>query len=161
MIKVVQDPKTNKYSLIVDGHTIDHKAVDRLRNIVLFQNFPDYRDDSWVDPMLKKEYEERMRLERLKNDVHATIEKKVICLSITTHYSFEEIWDMTIRRFTMALEAVDDLINYKIMRTAVSSGFVSLPKGKTIEHWIYKPYKDMYGDAYKSMDEIDSQVNNL
>lgn len=161
MIKVVQNEKTKKYELIVDGQTIDRKAFDRLRQIVLFQNYPDYRDDSWVDPDLKRDYEEKMRLERQKNDVHATIERKVICLSITTNYKFEEIWNMSIRRFTMALGAVDDLINYKIMRTAVSSGFISLPKGKSVEHWIYKPDKDMYGDAYKSMDEIQEQAGNL
>ncbi len=67
---------------------------------------------------------------------------------------------MPIRKFTMALSTVDDLINYKIMRTAVSSGFVSLPDGKKIEHWIYKPIKDMYGE-YKSMDEATAEANNL
>lgn len=68
---------------------------------------------------------------------------------------------MSIRRFTMALATVDDLINYKIMRQAVSSGFVSLPKGKKIEHWIYKPLKDIYGDDYKSMDEMQQEVSRL
>ena len=61
----------------------------------------------------------------------------------------------------MALNIVDDLINYKIMKTAAMSGFVSLPKGQTIEHWIYKEEKDMYGDSYKSKDELDSQVSSL
>ena len=107
------------------------------------------------------EKDEKMRLQQMKNDVHATIEKKVTCLTITTNYKYDEIYNMSIRRFTMALATVDDLINYKIMKQAVSSGFVSLPKGKTIEHWIYKPIKDLYGDAYKSMDEVENQVSNL
>jgi hypothetical protein len=54
----------------------------------------------------------------------------------------------------MALATVDDLINYKIMKQSVSSGFVSLPKGKSIEYWIYKPIKDIYGDSYKTVDEV-------
>ena len=89
----------------------------------------------------------------MKNDLHATIEKRVVCLSIATHYSFDEIFSMPIRKFNLALSTVDDLINYKIMKQSVMSGFVSLPKGQTIEHWIYKPNKDMYGD-YKSVDEV-------
>ena len=161
VIKIVLDPETKKYSLLVDGHIINSKDFNRLRYIVLFQNFPDYRDDTWVDPDVKKDYEERMRLEYQKNDIHASIEKKVVCLSIATHYSFAECFDMSIRKFTMALSTVDDLINYKIMKAAISSGFTSLPKGEKIEHWIYKPYKDMYGDAYKSLDQAQSEVQNL
>ena len=121
---------------------------------MLYENFYDYADDSWVDPSLKKDHDERLRLEQQKNDLHASIEKKVVCLSIATHYSFAEIYDMSIRKFSLALATVDDLINYKIMKQSVMSGFVSLPKGQTIEHWIYKPNKDMYGDAYKTLDAV-------
>lgn len=153
MMKFIEDPKTKKHVLCVDGQIISKEDYDRLRYLVLFQNFPDYRDDSWVDPLLKKDYEEKMRLERQNNDVHATLEKKIVCLAITTSFKFEEIYNMTIRKFTMALTTVDDLINYKIMKTAAMSGFVQWPKDKPIEHWIYKPDKDMYGDnAYKSLD---------
>ena len=160
MIKITTDDKTGKACFLVDGKKIGKKDFDLLRALVLFQNYPDYRDESWVDPALRKDHEEKLRLEQQNNDVYASIEKKVVCLSISTHYKFDEIYDMSIRKFTMALSAVDDLINYKIMRTAVSSGFVSLPDGKKIEHWIYKPIKDMYGE-YKSMDEATAEANNL
>ena len=162
MIKVIQDPDNPKRKcLSVDGHIINRSDFNKLRQIVPYQNFYDYVDDSWVDPELKKDHDEKIRLEQQRNDVHASIEKKVVCLSIATHYTFVECYNMPIRKFTMALATVDDLINYKIMKQAVSSGFVSLPKGKSIEHWIYKPNKDMYGDAYKSMDELQQQVSVL
>lgn len=161
MIKIKRDESTRKHKLIIDGHEISSKDFDRLRQIILFQNFPDYRDDSWVDPGIKKDYEERINLERKNNDVHATLEKKMVCLSISTNYKLPEIYDMTIRKFTMALATVDDLINYKIMKSAAMSGFVSLPKGKKIEHWIYKADKDMYGDAYKSTEALQQEINNL
>ena len=160
MIKVVKDDQ-NRNALIIDGHTINRRDFNKLRQIVLYQNFYDYADDSWVDPEIKRDHDERMRLEQQKNDVHASIEKKVVCLSIATHYTFAEIYDMTIRKFTMALATVDDLINYKITKQAVLSGFVSLPKGQTIEHWIYKPNKDMYGDFYRSTDSVTEAASNL
>lgn len=161
MIKIIQNKNTKKYSLLVDGHEISNKDFNKLRQLILYQNFYDYVDDSWIDPEVKKDHDEKMRLEQQRNDVHASIEKKVVCLSITTNYKFEEIYNMSIRRFTLALATVDDLINYKIMKQSVMSGFVSLPKGQTIEHWIYKPNKDMYGDSYKSTDEIHNSVSNL
>ena len=153
MMKFIEDPQTKKHHLYINGQVIDKDDYNRLRYIVLYQNFPDYRDDSWVDPDIKKDYEEKMRLDRQKNDVHATLEKKIVALYVATHTPFHEIYDMTIRKFVMALTTVDDLINYKIMKTASMSGFVQLPKGYTIEHWIYKPDKDMYGDnTYRSLD---------
>jgi len=160
MIKATKD-ESGKFSLVVDGHTIDRRNFNLLRQIVLYQNFYDYVDDSWVDPAVKRDHDERVRIEQERNDVHASIEKKVVCLSVTTNYKVEEIYDMPIREFTLALATVDDLINYKIMKQAVSSGFVSLPKGQTIEHWIYKPNKDMYGDSYKSTDSVQEAVSTL
>lgn len=161
MVKFGRDPKTKSFSLYVDGHQISAKDFNKLRQIILYQNFYDYADDSWVDPEVKRDHDERVRMEQEKNDLHASIEKKVVCLSISTHYTCEEIYDMSVRRFTLALATVDDLINYKIMKQSVMSGFVSLPKGKNIEHWIYKPNKDMYGDTYKSTEQMQSDVSNL
>ena len=161
MVEIIPDSKTKKYSLFIEGHEISSADFNKLRQLVMYQNFSDYVDDSWVDPNLKKDHEEKMRLERAKNDVHATIEKKVVCLSVTTNYKISEIYDMPIRKFALALATVDDLINYKIMRQAVASGFVSLKKGEKIEHWIYKSDKDMYGDSYKSVDQIKNEVSNL
>ena len=155
MIKIIKDEKIKKFSLIVDGHEISKRDFDRLRNIVLFQNFPDYRDESWIDTDVKKDHDAKLELQQKMNNLSATLEKKVVCLSIATHYSFDEIFNMSIRKFTMALATVDDLINYKIMKTAAMSGFVKLEKGQTIEHWIYKENKDMYGD-YKDTDSVHS-----
>ena len=59
----------------------------------------------------------------------------------------------------MVLTTVDDLINYKIMKTASMSGFVSWPKDHPIEHWLYKPDKDMFGEVYKSLDEATKETS--
>ncbi len=161
MIKIVVDPNTKKPSLIIDGHVITSKDFDLLRQIVLYQNFPDYADDSWVDPAIREDYEAKMKLRQKKNDVHATLEKKMVALSISTGFSLKQIYEMTIRKFTMALGTVEDLINYKIEKTAASSGFIQLPKGQTIEHWIYKKDKDIYGDSYKDLEEVKTEVGGM
>lgn len=150
-----------KLVLVLDGHEINGTDFDRLRQIILFQNLPDYRDESWVDPSLKKDREMKLELERRNNDVHASIEKKCVCLSVSTNYKLDEIYNMSIRKFSMALSTVDDLINYQITKLAVMTGLVSMPKGKTLEHWIYKPDKDMYGDTYKSLSEAQSVAANV
>lgn len=159
MIKIMKDDK-GKNAIAIDNKIITRKDYANLRQIVLFQNYYDYADESNIDADVKRDHDEKLRIQQMKNDVHATIEKKVVCLSITTNYKIDEIYDMSIRRFTMALSTVDDLINYKIMKQAVSSGFVSLPKGKNIEHWIYKPIKDIYGDSYQDTEDVKQSIEN-
>jgi len=158
MIKTMPDSSGKGNCLLIDGHEISKQDFNKLRQIILYQNFSDYADDSWVDPAIKRDHDEKLRLEQMKSDLHASIEKKVVCLSIATNYKFDEIYNMPIRKFNLALSTVDDLINYKIMKQAIMSGFVSLPKGQTIEHWIYKPNKDMYGDTYKTVEEIQNSL---
>ena len=99
-------------------------------------------------------------LQQNQGDLRATLEKKVVCLSVATSYPLEYIYGMTMRKFTMALGTADDLINYKIMKTATMSGFIKLEKGQTIEHWIYKKEKDEYG-YLQDVDDVKSRVNNL
>ena len=154
IMKIVEDPQTHKLEFMIKGQKLDKKDFNKLRQIVLFQNYPDYVDDSWVDPDLRADRAEKLRLEQQMQDLHASIEQKVVCLSISTCYKFNEIYDMSIRKFTMALSKVDDLINYKLLKQAQYSGFSGLPKDFKVDHWIYKPNKDMYGDSYKSTDSI-------
>lgn len=153
MVKIVKgDGKHN--SLLVDEKVIDSQMFNELREIIMFQNSAEYQNDSWVDPDVKADYEERLALEQKANaGATASLERKIVGLSVATNYKLTDIYDMTIRKFAMALGLVDDLINYKITRSAMMSGMVSFPKGFKLEHWLYKTEKDMYGDGYKTTDE--------
>lgn len=151
--------KNKHYDLYVDGQLINNSDFNRLKNIILFQNFIDYHDDSWVDPDLKKDYEAKMELKAKEHgNVEASLERKIVALSINTNYKFEEIYNMTIRKFTIALNMVVDLIDYKIMKLVEKSGFVNFPKGYKSEHWLYKTKQDIYGQ-YKSLDEVTKEHN--
>ena len=162
MIKFGLDPDTKKPILLINGQKITPKDFDRFRQIILFQNFPDYRDDSWVDPAIKKDYQEKLKVQAARSGgATASVEEKVVALSMSTNYKFDELFDMTIRKFTMMLRMVNDKIDYTIMKTGLTSGFSSLPKGQTLEHWLYKKEKDMYGDSYRDAESLHNEVNNL
>lgn len=153
VIKIVKDDK-GRSSLVIDGKTMDSRAFNDVRKLIMYQNFADYRDDSYVDPDIKKDYEERLALEeKASNGAKASLERKIVGLSVAAGYRFEDIYDMTIRKFAIALGMVDDLINYKITKSAMMGGMASFPKGFKLEHWLYKPEKDMYGDGYKTTDQ--------
>lgn len=161
VIKILRDEKTKYYYLVIQGHKIMPKDFELFRRLVMFQNMPGYRDDSWVDPELRKDYETKLELQNKKNNFSASIERKVIGIAINTNYKFDEIFSMSIRKFTTMLSMIDELIDYKITKTAMMSGFVSAPKDFKLEHWLYKSEKDMYGDAYKDYDTLKQEVSNL
>lgn len=92
MIKFGIDPVKNKPVLFVNGQMVKAKDFDRLRQIVLFQNFPDYRDDSWVDPAIKKDYQEKLKIQAQKSgNANASVEDKMVALTVTTHYDFDQL----------------------------------------------------------------------
>lgn len=158
---VIRQNEAGKLELVIDNkNVISSKDFNRFRYIVLFQNFPDYRDESWVDPALRADHQAKLEIESKRNNLHASLERKVVALSINSNYKISEIYDMPIRKFTLALSLVNELIDYKIMKTAATSGFVKLEKGQKIEHWLYKDDKDMYGD-YKSLDSVTSAMGKV
>lgn len=132
----------NKPQIVVEGEVILSKDFDRMRQIIMHQNFLDYHDDSMVSKELRDDKELYERLTRQKNgEVSATLEKKMVCLAAKTSYRLPEIYDLTIRKFSMLLQTVDDALGYEADRIAVSTGLVS---GGELEHWIYKKSKTKY-----------------
>lgn len=151
MIHFRTDEKTKKRQLIVDGHTIAPKDYDLLRKIAIYQNMPDYHDDSWVHPEIKADQAKKNEILSRKDGPNvANLERKIVCVAAKSAYKIDEIYDMTMRKFIMLLGVIDDAITYETTRVGLMTGLVS-HKGP-IDHWVYKKDKGMYGSA-TSFDE--------
>lgn len=157
VIRYQVNPKTKKREMVIMGVKINSGEFDRLRQIVMYQNFPDYRDDSWVHPEVRED-------QRLKNEilsksrggpVSASLERKIVCVSAKSNYKIEELYNLTMRKFIMLLGVIDDAITYETSRIGLMSGMVS--SKEPLEHWIYKHEKGMYDDAVS----MDSYMNQL
>lgn len=139
--------KNNQKELFVDGTTITISDFDRLRQIIMYQNLPDYKDDSWVDPEMREDQAEKQRMIARKNKSGtATLERKIVCVSAKTCYKIQDIYDMPMRKFLILLSAVDDAMVYESSRIGLMTGMVSTKE--PLEHWIYKRESDdLYGDG--------------
>ena len=155
-VKFAPDEESPKKRIVfvINGVKINSKEFNKLRQYIMYQNLPDYKDDSWVDKAIR---DDQAALAEIKgrNSGTATLEKKIIGVSINTNLKIDEVYNLSMRKFLIYLGMIDDIMSYKITRQAVSSGFASLPKGQTVEHWLYKKDEGMYGkavdaDAYKS-----------
>lgn len=161
-IKYQENEQTHKIELYIDGQLIDFKNFNRLRNIVLFQNLPDYRDTSYIDPALKRDYEQQKKLKAQKHaNLTATLEKKLVALNIFKGaHNYEELSKMTVRKFLMEFSTMDDFISYIIGMLGRVCGLGGGPK--EIEHWIYQEVQDVYADGgYISTDTMMEKVKSV
>lgn len=146
MIRYETDEKTKKKVLVVDGHVINSKDYSMLRKLPLYQNMPDYRDDSWVHPEVRADQAKKQQILAKKNGpTMASLERKIVCVAAKSSYKINEIYDMSMRKFIMLLGIIDDAITYETTRVGLMTGMVS-HKGP-IDHWVYKKEKGLYGEA--------------
>lgn len=143
LIRIKKDDK-GKSVLVVNGKDITTKDFMRLRKIVLYQNLPDFKDDSWVHKDIRDDQKAKQEL-LSKNGGVASLEKKMVCVAAMSSYKLPDIYNMTMRKFIMLLNTIDDAITYTTTRIGAMSGFVKMKN--PIEHWIYKKDKGMYGEA--------------
>lgn len=81
----------------------------------------------------------------------------MLCLVAKTNYKLEDVYDMPIRKFLKLLDVVNDTMEYETTKIGLMTGMVSLKKGETIEHWIYKKDNGMYGSSV----DADSLINKI
>ena len=162
-IRYGENEQTHKLELFIDGQKIDFKDFNRLRNIVLFQNIPDYRDTSYIDPNLKKDYETKKRIQSKKTaNKTATLEKKLAALKVFMGLpNYNDLYNMSIRRFLIEYETMDDYIMYNFQMMGRFCGLGGGGKEEP-EHWIYKEVKDVYADGgYISKDTMMEKVKGI
>ena len=145
-IRYGTEEKTKKKKLIIDGHDISSKDFDKLRRLALYQNLPDYRDDSWVHPEIREDQQEKQRLLALKGGgATASLERKICCASVKSCYKVSEIFDMPIRKFLILFDAIDSAMTYEAQMLGRMTGMFA--SKSPIDHWVYKKEKGLYDDA--------------
>lgn len=152
-----KDEKTGKSILVIDGHEVDINNFNKFRKFILYQNLPDYEDDSYVDKEIRDDFALKAEMQA-RHSGRASLEQKIICVCAKSPYKIEEIYDMSIRKFTMLISTINDAMEYQITRTGLMSGMVSLKDGKEIDHWIYKKKKSLYDSAVDAQD-FTSKIN--
>lgn len=147
VIGIRENKETKKKELHIDGNFLTNKDFDRMRQIVMYQNLPDYKDDSWVDIEVRKDQEETRKLKAKASKVgSASLERKMVCMAVKTGFFLDDIYKLSIRKFLMMFSAMDDLINYETARIGLMTGMVS--SKEPLEHWIFKNEEDdIYGKA--------------
>lgn len=150
-----QDSK-NRYRLFIKGIEINSKQFKDLKRIYCYQNILDYNDD-YIDPELKEALDEAAQL-RAGNTEQPTLEKQKACIVASTGYKFEDLNELTLRKFSLLIRVIAAKVDYTAAKTGEMSGMVTF---KTpYPHWIYSndnPKKNRFKDIM-SVDQIEKKI---
>ena len=112
-------------------------------------------------------------LELLKK-YNITINSKSICFTeslfrmiksrdthtIKVSYKLEDIYKLTIRKFSKMLQRIDHKLHYQIYLSAEMSGMVEFKNKDAIVHWMNDlSNKDEYQDVKVDMEDMNSKID--
>lgn len=146
----------NKYFLSIDGVKLYKEEFDTFRKIIICQNLPNY-DDSYINPELEKELKE---VERLKagNAVRCSIEKQMVSVTIRTSLNWDEVKNLTVRKFHIILEMIDKEMLYVIYKTASLSGFVTFKQ--EINHYLLEDNSNSIDNKVVDYNQLQNKINS-
>ena len=150
----------NKKPRIKLGNTFyDSIDFENIRTIICQQNKIELPDTN-----LSKEVRDSIdeaRFYKNKENKPATLEELIVSLSVATGWKIEEIYDMNIRKFLLAINRMDNLIHYKIYLGASMSGMVTFKDNSFIKHWLSSlelTGSQKYKDVTMSMEALHEKI---
>lgn len=155
VFELKQDEK-NQFKLFVKGIEISSKKFKELKRIYCYQNIADYNDD-YIDPELKEALDEAARL-RAGNTEQPTLERQKACIVASTGYKFDELGQLTLRKFSLLVRIIAAKVDYTAYKTGEMSGMVTFKS--PYPHWIYSndnPRKNRFKDIM-SVDQIEKKI---
>jgi hypothetical protein len=134
--------ENNRAYINIKDNVLTKDDYKNIKTIICHQNILDYSDE-YIDPDLDEDRKEAERI-KSKNIQIPSLEKQMCCIIASSSYKNEELYLMSIRKFAMLLNTIDDKLHYQIYKLNENSGAVTFKTG--IEHWIYKKKKTLLDD---------------
>jgi hypothetical protein len=142
IIIVDKDDKEVEHPILMDG-----SDFDLFSEIVCEQNLID-RIDFNISADVKKSLEEA---EAIRNRINGTkmgsLEDQMIALAVSSGWTFDDMYDMNIRKFIKSLQRADAKLHYSIYLSASMNGMVEFKDRSFIKHWLADLTEDKYKDA--------------
>ena len=131
------------------------RDFDEFIAIVTHQNILDYEGDKYIDPNLKKDMELKNRLQN-KNYSSPSLEKQMVCVSISSPYTIEQIKEsLTLRKLSQMLKTIDAKNYYFAQVQGQMSGMVTF-KTEPV-HWIFGDNKKDMSKEIMTLNDVQSK----
>lgn len=140
----------------INGVVLHKKEFDKFRKFILVQNIPDYKEE-YINPELEADLKKADEI-RNKGKTPCDIEKQMMAVVIGSSLTLEEVKEMTIRKFFIALEMIDKKLHYTILKQASLSGFVEFKQ--EITHYLVEDNRSI-GDSVVDYSQFQNKINSV
>ena len=147
--------KLDHHYFYINNIEFTKKDFDILKKIICYQNMPSY-DDRYISPDVQEQIDAMHELKG--KDINASLERQIVSLMASTHYTLDEIENMTIRKFILTLEKVDKKLHYQIYTLASFIPFVKFKE--KIPHWIYGENEDKFKNILLDAKGFESKIGS-
>ena len=155
-IYIVKD-KDGKRFLRIEGRDFRSRQFNELKDVILFQNLPNYTGIE-LNEDLEKEIEEADKI-RNYGKHPASLEETIISAMVGTSMSLDDIKKMSIRKFFKLVNMKDREITYKISEQASLSGFVKFKKEPL--HYLQNSEEDWLDSKVHTYDSLKKKLSGF
>ena len=141
--------------IMLKGVELTSREFDDLRRIILYQNIYEF-DETPMSEDFRRVVEQYYSIKN--RGIHKPdMEDKAVAIMLNTAYTLELLQEVPFCTFEkMFYDGVG-----KIDYIATKSLEPHLEKGKTIDHWIYKPIRDKYSEIFSDANEFANKFANM
>lgn len=142
----------------VMGKKYNSQDFDEIRKIIAEQNLIDLPDER-IQKNVRESLEEARRFkQRLSNNKTASFEEQIMALATYTGFTLEYIYEMTYRKFVLAIKRANQTIMSQIYLTL--SGFVTFKDKSVLRSWLANiDSEDKYSDVKMSPEQLQAKAN--
>lgn len=152
--------KNEKPFFEINGEIYNSDDFDQLRQIIAEQNGLDLPNEKIQKDVRDKLEEARRLKQKISNSKTADFEEQLTALSIYSGIKLEDIYKMTIRKFTMAIQRANQMIMSQIYLTASMSGFVTFKDKSVLQGWLADLNSvDKYADVKMSVESVQNRIS--
>lgn len=150
--------KQDKAFFSVGKQEYDSGDFDNISKIICEQNCVDTIDENIQKELRDAMDEAKEHRRKMQNAKMCSFEDQLICIMISTPMKLEDVYNLTIRKFSKIIKRIDHKLHYQIYKTASLSGFVTF---KTeIKDWMADlENTDKYADVKVDEKEIKDKIN--
>ena len=155
-IRFLTDNNGGCFIEIDDNIVLDSKDFEYIRTVIANQNVLSIPNEK-IEKSLRDAMEESNRVrQKIQGNKTASLEDQMIAVMISTGIAMEDIYGMTIRKFTKAIERIDHKLHYELYLAATLNGTTF--KGKSpVKHWLSDLERDKFEGLVK-YEEIESKI---